>query len=373
MRILILSDAKSIHTKRWVKSLYEEGIELAVVSLSVPSDTYYESLGIKCICYNLAYYSSSIKYKYRYLTLINKVKKAINEFQPDIVHAHYASSYGLIGALTGFHPYIVSVWGSDVYDFPTFNVITKNIIKYVFWKADMILSTSHVMAMETKKYTNKNIGVTPFGVDSSLFIPPTETYNQDIINVGLVKTFSPKYGIDVLIKAFAIIVENNPQKDIRLRLVGAGSNRDDYEKMVKDLGISSKVEFNGWTPNEKLPEIYQSFYLSVFPSVCNSESFGVSAVESMACGCPVVTSDADGFTEVVENGVTGFIVPKHDVEATATAIQRLIDNHNLREQMSKKGRERILQLYDWNNNVNTMIGYYKKIYSEFYTTTGKRK
>lgn len=373
MRILILSDARSIHTKRWVKALCEEGIELAVFSISVPSDDFYERLGVKCISFNYARYTSSLKNKYRYLSTVSKVRKAINEFHPDIVHAHYASSYGLIGALTRFHPYVVSVWGSDVYDFPTFNIITKSIIKYVFWKADMILSTSHVMANEAKRYTQKEIGVTPFGVDTLLFSPSDEPYKNETINIGLVKTLSPKYGIDVLIKAFAIVTDKNPEKNIRLILVGEGPNSDDYKKMVKDLEICSKVIFNGWVPNEELPKVYQSFYLSVFPSVSNSESFGVAAVESMSCGCPVVSSDADGFTEVVENGVTGCVVPKYDVKATASAILQLIDNPNLREQMSKKGRERVLLLYDWKKNVNTMIDYYNQIFSEFYASTGKKK
>ena len=372
MRILILSDASSVHTKRWVKALYERGIEIEVVSLSVPSDTYYEQLGVECKCYNYAEFTSSIKHKYRYLTIVSKVKKIIKDFQPDIVHAHYASSYGLIGALTGFHPYIVSVWGSDVYDFPTFNVITKSIIKYVLWKADMILSTSYVMAKETKKYTKKDIGVTPFGVDTSVFTPSLEQYKNETINIGIVKTLSPKYGIDVLIKAFSIVVSKNPSKDINLRLVGQGPDKDEYKNMVKNLGLSQKVTFDGWVPNEKLPEIYQSFYLSVFPSVWNSESFGVVAVESMACGCPVVTSDADGFTEVVEDGITGFVVPKYDVEATANAIQQLLDNLDLREQMSRKGRERVLQLYDWKDNVTTMVEYYNKIYSEYYDASEKK-
>ena len=81
----------------------------------------------------------------------------------------------------------------------------------------------------------------------------------------------------------------------------------------------------------------------------------------MACGCPVVTSDAEGFTEVVADGKTGIIVPKQDAEATAKAIQRFIDNPELREVMGKAGRERALQMYDWNNNIETMLEIYNKI------------
>ena len=100
-------------------------------------------------------------------------------------------------------------------------------------------------------------------------------------------------------------------------------------------------------------------------SVFDSESFGVVAVEAMACGCPVVTSDADGFTEVVDNGKTGFIVPKRNPEATAEAIQRFVDHPELREIMGVAGRQRVLDLYNWNDNVDTMVNEYHKVLAEF--------
>jgi glycosyltransferase involved in cell wall biosynthesis len=81
----------------------------------------------------------------------------------------------------------------------------------------------------------------------------------------------------------------------------------------------------------------------------------------MACECPVVVSDADGFTEVVVNNETGFIVPKKDVEATANAIQKFIDDYTLRDKMGKKGRERVEKLYNWDENVNRMMEIYNKI------------
>lgn len=362
MRIFILSDINSIHTKRWVKALAEQGIDIFLFG-------FYKDLSREYALYEnvqvygcFERYKDSLFNKMRYLFVLRRLKQKIKEFEPDIVHAHYASSYGLLGALSGSHPYIVSVWGSDVYDFPNSNWLSGKILKYALKKADYILSTSHVMAKETKKYTDKPIFVTPFGVDTGLFKPMDVPRSEEFI-IGNVKTLRPKYGIDVLIRAVDMVIKNNPEKKIHLEIYGEGPQKEELIQLARSLGIIDKVQFKGFIQNEKLPEIYNSVSVSV--SVSNSESFGVVAVEAMACECPVITSDADGFTEVVKDGETGFIVPKSDVEATANAIQQFIDRPELREQMGKKGRERVLELYDWEKNVNIMVEIYNHVVNEY--------
>lgn len=362
MRVLLISEANSIHTKRWTEALVHRNVNIMLVSLSKPKDEFYGKLGVKCLYIDKAKYNASTVSKFGYLKLVKHVRSAIRDYSPDILHAHYASSYGLIGALAGFHPYIVSIWGSDVYEFPNINPINKWIIKYVLRKADVLLSTSHVMAKETHKYTEKEILVTPFGVDTKLFRKTGEGVPKGMFVVGNVKTLAPIYGIDVLIKAYKLVVERNRSLDTELRIYGTGPCREEYGKLVVQLGIADKVRFMGWVDNSQLPNIYSSFSVSV--SVSDSESFGVVAVEAMACECPVVTSDAEGFTEVVDNGVTGFIVPKRDAEATAQAIQKFIDNPELRSCMGTEGRKRVLNLYDWEKNVDTM--YDILIYSQLW-------
>ena len=128
--------------------------------------------------------------------------------------------------------------------------------------------------------------------------------------------------------------------------------------------MGDRVEFAGFIDNAKLPELYSRFLVSVFPSVEDSESFGVVAVEAGACECPVVTSDADGFTETVVNGETGLIVPKRDVEKTAEAIQYFLDHPEERERMGRAGRRRAEELYDWKENVGRMVSIYENVLRE---------
>ncbi len=363
MKVIILSDSNSIHTKRWVKGISERGIEIVLFSLSFNKSPFYNHLsGVKVVCASQKTRESIIS-KLQYLSVIPQLRRLIVDVKPDIIHAHYASSYGLLGALVKTSiPYIVSVWGSDVYDFPHIAPFGKQIIKYNLRKADYILSTSHVMAKETKQYTDKPISITPFGVDTELFRPMHIPTSEEFV-IGNVKTLRPKYGIDVLIRAADIVIKNNPEKKIRLEIYGEGPQKEELLRLTESLNIADKVQFKGFVQNEKLPEIYNSVSVSV--SVSDSESFGVVAVEAMACECPVITSDADGFTEVVKNGETGFIVPKRDVEATANAIQQFINQPGLREKIGKKGRERVLELYDWKKNVDTMVEIYNNILNEY--------
>lgn len=362
MTILILSDVNSIHTKRWVRSLSELGIKIVLFSLTPNESDWYDNLSnVRVICASRDAKNSFLS-KFAYLPVVPKIKRLIKEINPDVVHAHYASSYGLLGSLTKSKniPYIISVWGSDVYDFPNITPFGKQILKYNLRQADYVLSTSHVMAKETMKYTDKPISITPFGVDTDLFKPISIPEIDEFV-IGNVKTLSPKYGIDVLIRASELVIRNNPNKKIRLDIYGEGPQKAELVQLTCSLGIEDRVSFKGYVRNDRLPEVYNSFSVAVSPSVYNSESFGVVAVEAMACGCPVVTSDADGFTEVVDNGVTGIIVPKRDIEATAMAIQKFIDNPGLRETMGTAGRKRVIELYDWNKNVDTMIGIYNHV------------
>ncbi len=350
-----------------MKSLAENGCEIFLFGLTATDLSYYDNMSnVKVYCYGFKFHKNARAYRWimgkvLYFKALPKIKDKIKEFAPDIVHAHYASSYGLLGALTNFHPYIISVWGSDAYDYPKAGFVYKKLFKYTLNKADKILSTSNVMAKETNKYTNKEIGITPFGVDTNWFRPMPKLQPQNYFIVGNVKTLLPIYGIDVLIKAFARVVENNPNLPLLLNIAGEGSQKDELVALTKKLGIAEKVDFVGYILNDKLPEFYNSISVAVSLSV--SESFGVVAVEAMSCECPVITSDADGFTEVVEDGITGFIVPKKNVEATANAIQKFIDNPELRQKMGTAGRERVKILYEWNDNVQTMISYYKSITS----------
>lgn len=359
MKVLIVSDAQSVHTQRWVSSLNGKGVEIVLYSIVPYDGDFYTSKGIRCHYFDLFNYKREnygILYPiWRHIQAIKDLKRIIKEENPQILHSHFVTSYSLIAALSGFHPLIESVWGSDVYIYPKKSILHRWLVKFTLGKADKILSTSKVMAEETHKYTKKEIEITPFGVDTSLFCRNGRRLEGKFI-VGSVKSLSTNYGNEYILRAFAELVRRNPDADCTLELIGKGPHYGKLTLLAWTLGIDDKVNFRGFIPNDSLPQEFEKFSITCYMS--NSESFGVSAIESMACECPVVASDADGFREVIEDGVTGIIVPRKDYMAAADAMEKFLHNRDLVEKMGKAGRERVCGLYSWEDNVNSMIQIY---------------
>ena len=365
MRILILGPADNPHIIKWVRALSEKNIEIALFSLNGNVKNYYKDYTrVKVYSLNLLgnkIKTTSLINKLQYLRTVNLIKKIIKEFKPNIVHAHYASSYGLLGVLSGFHPLIISVWGSDIYKFPNRNFMTKLVLKYNLKKADCILSTSYAMKEETQKYTSKNILITPFGVDLNIFKPVNLTLDDDKkdIVIGIIKSLEAIYGIEFLIKAFAILKNKYKNLPLKLLIVGDGSLRRELEELVENLDIKNLVYFTGRISYDKISKYHNMVDIAVYPS--ESESFGVAVIEAGACEKPVIVSNVGGLPEVVENGKTGFVVKYGDINAIVNALERLILDKQLRKNMGKNARKRIMKLYDWKNSVKLMLKIYENL------------
>lgn len=366
MKILFLSDASSIHTKRWVNSIAEKGVTIHLFSLKPVNKTDYPDHNFTFTDFDLQKRVGGLS-KLSYLKVLPELKKVIRDFKPDIMHAHFATSYGLLGALSGFHPFVLSVWGSDVFDFPKKSSLHRKVLEYNLKKADKILSTSNVMAAETKKYTDKEIEVTPFGIDIDRFKPEkadrtaSTPFSESDIVVGTIKLIETKYGINYLIEAFSTVAKKHPGLPLKLLIVGDGSERKNLEILAEKLEIKDKVYFAGMADYSKVPYFHKVIDVYAALSILDSESFGVAIVEAEGCGKPVVVSDAGGLPEVVEDGVTGFVVERKNAAATAEKLEKLVLDSELRKSIGNAGRERVLKLYDWNANVAQMMEIYNKI------------
>lgn len=358
MRIAFLAPASSIHTVRWVNALAERGhiIYLLTMHPSTPRLHTNVSMHVLPVRNALGYYANAFV-----------VKRLLKQLKPQILHVHYASGYGTLGRLSGFQPMLLSVWGSDVYDFPFQSKRNMRIIRKNLMAAVRICSTSTAMAKQTSKLgiDVDKITITPFGVDFKKFYPGSYDETAKPITIGTVKHLSYKYGIDVLIRAFHLVKQDrfsstDPYSAIRLLIVGEGPSKQELVDLVSALNLNDVV-FYGKAAHDDVPDIIRTMDIFVVPSRLDSESFGVAAVEASACGVPVIAADVGGLPEVVVQGQTGYIVPKENSEALAKALKRLIDNNELRHQLGLKGREFVRQRYDWEENVSIMEKVYRNI------------
>ena len=364
MKVLLLADINSIHSQKWATALHIRGVDMAIFSLTRLSEPNPELEGILVFHpdhFNRNLSSSGLIEKTRYFTTLPYLKKCIRNFAPDIVHAHYASSYGALGALCGFHPFILSVWGSDVYDFAKRSPFTGLMMRFNLGKADRILSTSNAMAEEIWKYTRRQIAITPFGIDPDIFKPyiVQGLFSRDEIVIGTTKSLEPVYGNDVLIRVFGQLQMQHPELPLRLLITGGGSMENALKELVYKLGLGKQVVFTGKVTHKAIPDYLNM--LDIFAALSFSESFGVSVIEASACGLPVVTTNVGGLKEVVEDRITGLLVPPNNIGKCVESFERLIFDKELRVNMGKNGRERVKKMYNWNDNVAEMIKIYQGV------------
>jgi glycosyltransferase involved in cell wall biosynthesis len=215
------------------------------------------------------------------------------------------------------------------------------------------------MAQETAKYTTKKIFVTPFGVDLTKYTIKARDNSPKTITIGIVKSLEKTYGISLLLKAFKLLIESKPEKELKLLVVGGGSQYKRLKKLAKELSITKYVTFNGPANPDEIVNFHNLMDIEAYPS--EQESFGVSAVEASACGNPVIVTNVGGLPEIIEHDVSGIIVNKNDHTQLYEALHKLVINDKLRSEMGKSGRSRVEQLYDFEKNLDTMIGIYKSV------------
>lgn len=357
MRIAFVSAAGSSHTVKWVNALSRKGHTVRLYSLPDHQNSLKNlDEAVETVYLKKGGFAG-------YFTNAAELRRDLMSFRPDVVNAHYASGYGTLARRARVHPLVLSVWGSDVYEFPLKSPVHKYLVAKNLKAADVVASTSHVMAEQVRRVFDekREILITPFGVDCSLFSPhPVERQG---LCIGTVKALEEVYGIDDLIRAFHLFLQKAPAgPEYRLDIYGKGSKKEELQQLIDSLGLSGKATLCGAVPNTEVPRVLSGMDIVCLPS--RSESFGVSAVEAMACEVPVVASDVDGFLETVEDGVTGFLAPQGNVPAIAEKLLQLALDPELRQTMGKAGRERVLHLYDFNKNVEQMESVYETAFQK---------
>lgn len=358
IKIVLLAPANSIHTVRWANGLAARKHEVYVISQHLPIENAFHPAVKTHIVPNRGILG--------YFLMVPRVRKWLREIQPDVVNAHYASGYGSTAMLSGF-PYLLSVWGSDVYDFPYKSKLHLWLIRRNLMKAKAIASTSVCMAKQTQSLLRepKKIFIIPFGVDIKKFTPLPTVIEKNEIIIGTVKTMSHKYGIDILIRAFSLLVEGVEKKDVaianrlRLRLVGGGEQIAELKELAVQEGIGDKVDFVGGVSHDQVPS--ELAKLDIYVALSRLESFGVAILEASSMEKPVVVSDVGGLPEVVVKEETGFIVERENPKQAAVILEKLVYSDELRIKLGKSGRKYVCEQYSWEHCLDLMIKAYETV------------
>ena len=219
------------------------------------------------------------------------------------------------------------------------------------------------------------IRVIPCGVDLQRFHPRDTAATRAALDLPpsphrlllLVGRIEPLKGIDGLIRAVALLLERRPVwRDSLTALVVGGASEGDRARwnaeqrrldgLRNELGIADAIQFVGARPQEQLPLFYAAADVVTMPSLY--ESFGIAALEGLACGRPVVATNAGGPAFIVENGVSGLLVPPNDPPALTDRLERLLDDDALRAEMGAAARARS-ERFGWPTVVSEIVRLYR--------------
>ncbi len=355
MKICFVGPSNSAHLVKWCNWFTERGHEISVISFAGGN---IKNVEVYDLNLNVDLNGKDSK-KLKYLLSGKKIKRIVETINPDIVSVHYASSYGIAVALSGIKKYTLSVWGSDVFEFPQKSVFHKLLIKYSLKRSAVIMSTSKAMAEETSRYTSKKIIITPFGVDINLFNCNKRHRNSDDkFVVGNIKALSDKYGIKDLLKAVSIVMKQT-NIPIELRIAGKGPQEKEYYELAEKLEISNITKWLGFISQEEAAVEWANMDIAIIPS--EEESFGVSAVEAQACGTAVVVSDAPGLMEATSPGESSIVIRKNHPEEIAETIIELYYDKAKRSNLAQNGIKFVHGKFEINNCFEKILDIFNEL------------
>lgn len=346
MKLAYLADGGSVHTRRWLGHFVDRGHEVHLLSLE-PSQV----PGVHE--HPLARRFGN---KLDYLAAIPRVRRLAQEIRPDLIHAHYATSYGLLGALCGFRPLIVTAWGSDILVTPRDSALMARLVGWVLTQADAITSDSEGMTEAILEMGGRGKTRTiPLGVPQSLFDPSEAVPRQRAI-LSL-RNLEPQFRVDRLIRAFGLVAARDPLA--RLIIGNRGPELPSLQALAASLGLQERVDFVGFQTPSALHRLMRE--CAVYVSIPESDATSVTLLEAMALGAFPIVSDLPANREWIAHGRNGMLVPALTPEALADALLAALDETAFRERAAEENRELISRKAVWERNMAEVEALYVEL------------
>lgn len=284
----------------------------------------------------------------------------LSKLQPDITQVHFPYPVGELSQwlLRRKRPYVVA-YHSDVVKQQRILRLYNPLLRRVLAGAAGIIvgSDNYVQSSPYLRPLAHKCTVVPYAVDVDRFAGAEPLFARDgrftLLFMGRHRYYK---GGDDLIRAVAQLPAELP---VRLLFGGDGPLRDEWEQLSQDLGAADKIQFVGDLSEDELPKFYASGDLFVLPANSRAEAFGKVLQEAMAAGLPCLTTElGTGTSFVVQDGITGLVVPPQQPEALAAAIQQLATEPDLCQRMGRAGQDRARQEFSLQQMVEKVQGVY---------------
>jgi glycosyltransferase involved in cell wall biosynthesis len=296
--------------------------------------------------------------------IIPKLALRLMRESPDIIHAGFPSPYNAFFAsvasrLRGIRA--VLTWHNDlpavaraahaIATVHGYAVLPLYLENYQF-----LISTSRLYAETSRvlRAHRERVVIIPHGVDTVKFNPHVRAdelrrriaagNRKIVLFVGALTRWHTYKGLDILIKAVALLKDESPH--LKLLVVGSGDLASRYLQLASDLGVRDHVFFAGNVSDDELPKYYAISDVLVLPSKDRCEGFGLVLLEANAAGKPVIGSAVGGIPSVIQDGYNGFLVPPSDPNVLAATIRRALNDEDVLREMGNNGRT-FAEEHDW--------------------------
>ena len=367
MRICYIANtSNNVHFARWYRFFRDKGHEVHVAS-GDPSrvQNRIDIPGVR-VHYlpekKLPYHRLSVAYNLIKLpVIIRELNRIIDQISPDVIHAHQVYAEGFWGALTGFHPFIVTPIGSDLLVHAQESQVMRLISRYVLERADLVTGDSLILQQEIFRFggVREKTHLILNGVDLRVFHPQVsgsrvrQKYGIGDQPVILsVRNLDEIYRVKEIIEAIPTVLEGLPNaKFIFCYVPNVGSPFDPHA-LVRALGLEQSVILVGMTPRNEIPEYYAAADLCI--SVPSSDSSPSSVYEAMACGTPVILSDLPWTKHFIKDEENALLISERSPRAIAKSILKILRDGALRQRLICNGLKTAHQYTDYHKNMRCM-------------------
>jgi len=375
MKILWLSEGNTVYDRRFLEKLVEKGHEPIFVSYSLEEIVTIQ--GVETIHKPFTFWTrfGSLGERlhfhwFRTAVIVQHLRKVIRKVRPDVLHTGYIREHGYYGALTGFHPVLSMPWGSDVLIRPDKTEWDAKIVRFTLQEADMITCDCELVKnriIELAGCPPEKIIVFPWGVDLTNYRPvkgPSVIRERlgwqknDVLVMN--RQFEPVYGIEYFLEALPTVVRACPL--VRVLMIGKGSLEGKIRSMVQELGVVDYVHFAGMVDDSGMAQCLNAADIYVTTSL--SDGTSACMLEAMACGLPVIVSDAPAYFEWVVDGINGCIVPRRNYTVLAERLIELLQDPMKRRKMGQRNLQIAQERADWERNIDILEGIYQCLLRE---------
>lgn len=359
MKILFLAPGNSVHSLRWIEFFARKGHEIHWISLNPFTAGTIPGVQLHDFSQARGGFLSLLRCAWR-------IRGLTHALAPQVVHAHSAAIYGFMGAVSGFHPLVVTAWGSDIMVNGE-SAIKRPIVKFILRAADVVTCDAEHMiaAIERLGRERGRTTMIRFGVDLARFKPAAHDAElRRSLGIGegpaviSMRNFYPVYDIQTLLRAIPLVLVRAPAA--RFFLVGSGPQEEELKRLASELKLDASVRFVGKLAGEDLPRYLTSMDVYVSTSLSDA-GIASSTAEAMACGLASIVTDSGENRLWISDGVDGFVVPVGDPAALADRIVALIEDAGLRAKFGERGRRVIEERNDYTKEMGAMERIYAQL------------